>query len=76
MNKDQRTDLARKSLKGVSVGDAFGESFFGETNIMEKCIREKTMPQTSWEFTDDTVMSIAVYEQLEKHVLLNASIHM
>ena len=47
MNKDQRTDLARKSLKGVSVGDAFGESFFGETNIMEKCIREKTMPQTS-----------------------------
>ena len=71
MNNDQRINLARKSLKGVSIGDAFGESFFGETNIIEKCIREKRMPQTSWEFTDDTVMSIAVYEQLEKHGTIN-----
>jgi ADP-ribosylglycohydrolase len=71
MNKDQRIELARKSLKGVSIGDAFGESFFGETNTIEKCIREKIMPQTSWEFTDDTVMSIAVYEQLEKNGTIN-----
>ena len=28
MTKTQRIELAKTSLKGVSVGDAFGDSFF------------------------------------------------
>jgi ADP-ribosylglycohydrolase len=66
MNISQRIELAKKSLKGISIGDAFGESFFGETNEMLNHIHQRTIPKTSWEFTDDTVMAIAVYEQLEE----------
>jgi ADP-ribosylglycohydrolase len=67
MNNDQRKELARRALKGISIGDAFGESFFGERSEIQKYIHERTIPPTKWEFTDDTVMAIAVYEQLEKH---------
>ena len=67
MNQKQRIQLARRSLKGVSIGDAFGESFFGETNKIVRHLQERKIPKTSWEFTDDTVMAIAVFEQLEKH---------
>ncbi len=65
MTELQRIALAQKSLKGISIGDAFGESFFGETDQMLNHIRERTIPATSWEFTDDTVMAIAVFEQLK-----------
>jgi ADP-ribosylglycohydrolase len=66
MNTALRLELARKSLIGVSIGDAFGESFFGDTDSIQDCIASGTIPKTSWEFTDDTVMSIAVFEELEK----------
>lgn len=66
MKNKQRLELAKKSLKGISIGDAFGESFFGETDMITDCIGNRRIPETSWEFTDDTVMAIAVYEQLEK----------
>ena len=71
MNKDKRIALAKKSLKGLSIGDAFGESFFGETNSILKHIQNRTIPDTTWEFTDDTVMAIALFEQLEKNGLIN-----
>ena len=64
MTVNQRIELANKSLKGISIGDAFGESFFGETDKMLNHIHERNIPETSWEFTDDTVMAIAVYDQL------------
>jgi len=67
MNHQRRLALAKRSLFGVSIGDAFGESFFGETDQMLGYIRQREIPETSWEFTDDTVMAIAVYEQLERH---------
>ena len=67
MTHQQRLQLAQKSLKGTLIGDAFGESFFGETNKILQHIHNQTIPQTTWEFTDDTVMSIAIFEQLEKH---------
>lgn len=71
MKKNNRIQLAKKSLKGISIGDAFGESFFGERNQMLDYIAKKKIPPTSWEFTDDTVMAIAVYEQLEKFGEIN-----
>lgn len=64
MTIDQRIELAKKSLKGISIGDAFGESFFGDTDKILNHIQERKIPKTSWEFTDDTVMAIAVYDQL------------
>lgn len=66
MVHQDRIQLARISLTGVSIGDAFGESFFGPTAEILAHIHKKEIPITSWEFTDDTVMSIAIFEQLEK----------
>jgi ADP-ribosylglycohydrolase len=71
MNHKQRLQLAEKSLKGTSIGDAFGESFFGETDKILNHIQKQTIPQTTWEFTDDTVMSIAIFKQLEKYQTIN-----
>jgi len=34
-------------------------------------IRERSIPKTSWEFTDDTVMAIAVYDQLRINKEIN-----
>jgi ADP-ribosylglycohydrolase len=62
----QRLELAAKALWGIAIGDAFGESFFGEGEFVEAHIQARTVPPTSWEFTDDTVMALAVYEELEQ----------
>lgn len=67
MTQTQRIKLAHQSLTGTAIGDAFGESFFGERTIILQHIQNRTLPPTSWEFTDDTVMTIAVFEQLEKY---------
>lgn len=67
MTHQNRLQLAKKTLRGVSIGDAFGESFFGETDKMLGHIQNRIIPKTTWEFTDDTIMSMAIFEQLEKH---------
>ena len=71
MTVDQRIKLAYRSLKGISIGDAFGESFFGEREKVLNHIRERKIPDTRWEFTDDTVMAIAVYDQLKTNSEIN-----
>jgi ADP-ribosylglycohydrolase len=65
MDVQDRLDLARKALKGIAIGDAFGESFFGETDLILAHIAERNIPASSWEFTDDTVMGLAIWEELE-----------
>lgn len=68
---ETKFNLAKKSLKGLSIGDAFGESFFGERSTMLDKINLKEMPSTTWDFTDDTIMAIAIFEQLEKNESIN-----
>ena len=63
----QRLQLAKNALIGLSVGDAFGESFFGEREEMLDFIQKREIPTTSWECTDDTVMAITVFNQLSKN---------
>jgi hypothetical protein len=59
MQKDYRIQLARQSLKGLSIGDAFGDRFFGEREWIEEKINRREIPETTrWEFTNDTVMAI------------------
>lgn len=67
MNHTQRITLAKQSLLGVSIGDAFGDSFFGDEDLILEQIAARRIPDTRWEFTDDTVMSISVFEELEAH---------
>lgn len=59
-------DLAKQSLLGLSIGDAFGDSFFGPEEEILPFLHQKQLPPTKWEFTDDTAMGIGVLEMLEK----------
>lgn len=63
--------LASKSLTGISIGDAFGESFFGEENLMKSYIQQRIVPESSLDFTDDTIMAIAIFRSLEKFGKIN-----
>lgn len=62
----ERINNAKKSLIGLSVGDAFGETFFGEENQIINRITKRELKSPLWYFTDDTVMGVAVYKTLEQ----------
>jgi len=48
MTHQQRITLAKKSLNGTSIGDAFGESFFGERN---EVLQQERFPKlSSWTY--------------------------
>lgn len=64
--KTNRLFLASKSLTGVSIGDAFGESFFGEESLMKSYIHQRILPETNLDFTDDTIMTVSIFKSLEK----------
>jgi ADP-ribosylglycohydrolase len=70
MIKNRLSD-AYQSLLGTSIGDAFGESFFGETDEINRRIEERELSNEDWFFTDDTIMSIAIYKSLEKFDRIN-----
>ncbi|MFK7114296.1 ADP-ribosylglycohydrolase family protein [Flavobacterium oreochromis] len=70
-NELVRLGLAKKSITGIAIGDAFGDSFFGESDFIENAIGNKIIPETKWEFTDDTVMAIPLLKSLEKFQEIN-----
>lgn len=55
-------ERARRSLEGLSVGDAFGEQFFRRP--FEE-IRQRALPPATWRWTDDTAMALSVVEVLD-----------
>lgn len=59
-------EKARISLDGLSVGDAFGEKFFGHPETVKRLIDERNLPHPTWVFTDDTAMAMGIVEVLEK----------
>lgn len=54
---------ALKSLDGLSVGDAFGELFIRRSPF-ETTFAD--LPQTFWEWTDDTHMALSIVETLKE----------
>lgn len=65
MTKKLNIEYAKKSLLGLSIGDAFGDSFFGDLDTVNNYIDNRIVPRnTKWEYTDDTVMAIAVLNNL------------
>jgi len=58
-------ERARLALDGLSVGDAFGERFFGPLALVESLIQQRALPAPSWFWTDDTAMGLSVFEELE-----------
>ena len=66
ISSNDRLMLSRKSLEGLSIGDCFGETFFGEPEDVAKKISNRQIKPAPWHFTDDTIMSICIYKTLEK----------
>jgi ADP-ribosylglycohydrolase len=52
------------ALQGVSVGDTFGERFFGPPEEALARIVGRQLEPPPWTYTDDTEMAISVYEVL------------
>lgn len=63
----QRRDRADLALAGLSLGDAFGECFFGRDEFVEPAIAARKLPPSPWSWTDDTAMALSIVEVLAAH---------
>lgn len=64
---DERLRRARIALEGLSVGDAFGDRFFGLSSQAIITSLESRTPAYEnpwWRYTDDTNMALSIYENL------------
>jgi ADP-ribosylglycohydrolase len=52
-------------LKGLSVGDALGETFFGPNAEAMTTIARREVPAGPWRYTDDTQMALSIVKTLE-----------
>jgi len=68
-----RMDRAVIALRGLSIGDAFGERFFGPAEIAIARIDARTIPSAPWRYTDDTVMALSIVETLREHGRIDRS---
>jgi len=55
---------ALDSLAGLSVGDAFGETFFARRDQVLEMARANRPAPPPWRWTDDTAMAISIVEEL------------
>jgi ADP-ribosylglycohydrolase len=63
MKAIQRAEL---SLEGLSLGDAFGQMFFGNGEIVSAMVERRALPVSPWYLTDDSIMAIAIVETLRQ----------
>ena len=69
---DDEITRARRSLLGLSVGDAFGERFFGTSSDIATRLATRTMDVPPvWRWSDDTAMAIEVVASLQAHARVN-----
>jgi len=59
-------ERARLSLEGLSIGDAFGERFFGPPDRVASFVSRRATPGGVWRWTDDTAMALSIVDQLEE----------
>jgi ADP-ribosylglycohydrolase len=78
MNTGRNTDpdeaavsRAILSLEGLSVGDGFGERFFGPPDLAMSRIESRVLPEGPWGWTDDTAMAVSVASELVRHASLD-----
>jgi ADP-ribosylglycohydrolase len=61
------SERARRSLEGLSVGDALGQAFFVDRDAaVDVLIAERRLPPSPWPCSDDTVMALAIVDVLER----------
>jgi ADP-ribosylglycohydrolase len=68
---DRPIDLALLSLDGLSLGDCFGEQFFGPNDDIIPCIIDRIVPTPPWPYTDDTEMALSLVEVLANHATVD-----
>jgi ADP-ribosylglycohydrolase len=61
-----RIERAKCSLEGLSVGDAFGETFFVNPDLVEGLIEERALAARTWNYTDDTLMAMSILSVLRQ----------
>jgi ADP-ribosylglycohydrolase len=70
MNSDSpetlRDERVRLCIDGLSIGDAFGEMFFGSPRSAREAVRRDQLPRGPWWYTDDTEMALAIVEVLNE----------
>jgi ADP-ribosylglycohydrolase len=60
--------LARRSLLGLAIGDAFGETMFGEpAEAAQRAAKRVLAARRPWRWTDDTAMALSIVEVLGSH---------
>lgn len=62
-----RLERARISLEGLSVGDAFGESYFIDPGTVLQVIEARQLSPPPWHYTDDTEMTLSIVSDLQQH---------
>jgi ADP-ribosylglycohydrolase len=60
-----RLGNALRALEGLSVGDAFGETFFGPEHTILQRLERRAVQPAPWRYTDDTEMALGIVEVLE-----------
>lgn len=56
---------ARRSLLGLAVGDAFGETMFGPPQeVVRRAAKRLISTRRPWRWTDDTAMALSIVEVL------------
>lgn len=58
---------AHISLKGLAVGDAFGETFFVNPDVVESLIEQRALRSGQWNYTDDTNMALSIFSILRQY---------
>lgn len=64
MKPDERLARALLSLDDLSVGDAFGETFFTHPDLVEGLIAQRALAPEPWRWTDDTLMAVSIVQNL------------
>ena len=65
-NANTQIERARWSLEGLSVGDAFGETFFVNPDVVEGLIDQRALAGRTWTYTDDTLMALSIFSELRQ----------
>lgn len=60
-----RMARALLALDGLSLGDGFGERFFGPVDLVADRLVHRRLPPAPWHTTDDTEMALAIFRVLE-----------
>lgn len=62
----QPGERAWLALEGLSVGDTFGERFFGDSRDALRRIAARELAPAPWSYTDDTEMALSIFEVLHE----------